>query len=277
MSRGRVVVWFSCGITSAVAARRAVERYRNTHELAVYYCDTRSEHPDNKRFLEDVSEWIEHPIESHRSPDYANIWDVFNRTRWLVGPKGARCTTELKKKVRRSLERPDDIQIFGFDAGEAKRAASFQKRNPEVDLVTPLIDDGIDKQDALREVLKAGIEIPVMYQQGFKNNNCIGCVKGQAGYWNRIREYYPDHFDLMSRIERKLGAAICKTEAGGVRRKIFLDELDPSQGSYESELEISCGPWCGEDADDDLKPDPGTPQQLDLFEELTDGKGTPRT
>lgn len=50
----RTLVWFSCGAASAVAAKLAVQKYGAACE--VVYCDTLStEHPDNGRFLTDVT------------------------------------------------------------------------------------------------------------------------------------------------------------------------------------------------------------------------------
>ena len=53
----RVLVWFSCGAASAVAAKLAVDKYGDQCE--VLYCDTLAyEHPDNPRFMADVAAWI---------------------------------------------------------------------------------------------------------------------------------------------------------------------------------------------------------------------------
>lgn len=122
----RLVCWFSCGATSAVAAKLALLDTEgiDTH---VVYCDTGSEHPDNLRFLKDVERWISHPIEIIKSAEYADIWDVFRKTRWLVGVAGARCTTELKKLPRLAYQQPGDVQVFGFDADEAGRVKRFKQ------------------------------------------------------------------------------------------------------------------------------------------------------
>jgi 3'-phosphoadenosine 5'-phosphosulfate sulfotransferase (PAPS reductase)/FAD synthetase len=240
---GRTVVWFSCGVTSAVAAKIACTDRQNT---VVAYCDTGSEHPDNARFLSDVSAWIGRPIDILRSTKYTDIWDVFLRTRYLSGVRGARCTTELKKMVRRDFQRLDDEQVFGFDAAEGRRVERFREHNPEVNLWAPLFDRGISKSDCLAIIDSAGIAIPEMYRLGYRNNNCIGCPKGQAGYWNKVRVDFPDVFARMAKVERQLDVAICKTEAGGVRRRIFLDELEPWRGRYKSEPPVGCGLTCGE-------------------------------
>lgn len=104
----RIVVWFSCGATSAVAAKLAIRKYP-TIPVSVVYCDTNSEHESNKVFLSQIEMWIGQSIEILRSEKYSDIWDVFEKTRWLNGVKGARCTIELKKALRLSYQQPDDI------------------------------------------------------------------------------------------------------------------------------------------------------------------------
>lgn len=244
----RVLAWFSCGDSSAVAAKMAAEKHGERAE--VLYCDTFAwEHPDNLRFFADVERWIDREIKVLRSEEYKDIYDVFHRTGWLVGPKGARCTTELKKKVRFEYQEPDDVHIFGFTADERKRADKFASKNPELLLEFPLIEAGITKRDCHLIVRDAGIEIPMMYRLGYKNNNCRGCVKGQAGYWNKIRQDFPDIFWKMARTERELNAAICKKEGVNPdgtrwRKRVFLDELPPDQGRYKEEPDIECGVLC---------------------------------
>lgn len=240
---GRVVAWFSCGVTSAVAAKMTLEKYP---DAILAYCDTGSEHDDNKRFITDCEKWYGKEITVLRSKKYSDIWDVFEKTRYLAGVNGARCTTELKKLVRRDFEQPDDLQIFGFDASENNRAERFNQHNPEVKTWFPLIEADISKEQCLKTVSAAGIELPIMYKLGYRNNNCIGCVKGQAGYWNKIRKDFPDVFESMAKKERELNVALCKSYAGdGKRKRMFLDELPPDMGRYK-DLEIQCGLFCGE-------------------------------
>jgi len=71
----RIVVWYSCGVTSAVAAKMVLDRYRDCgFPIVVAYCDTASEHPDNERFLKDCEEWFDYPITILHSKDYDDIW-----------------------------------------------------------------------------------------------------------------------------------------------------------------------------------------------------------
>lgn len=237
----RVLVWFSCGAASAVAARLAVKEWP---ECEVLYCDTsKHEHPDNQRFKADVERWIGRPITSIRSEQYADIYDVFERTGWLVGPRGARCTTELKKKVRERYQRPGDLHVFGLTADEGDRIHKFEARHPDLDCAWVLQDAQISKDDCYDLIQRAGIELPAMYRLGYNNNNCIGCVKGSAGYWNRIRVDFPHAFERMAKLERRLGVAICK-KGGGSRERVFLDELSPTEGKHDPPQLMSCGLLC---------------------------------
>lgn len=244
----RVLAWFSCGDASAAAARLAVDQYGERCE--VLYCDTfASEHPDNRRFFRAVQNWLGVQIRVLMSSDYADIYDVFARTRWLAGVQGARCTTELKKRVRTAYQRPDDVHVFGFTADEQHRVDRFYRANPDLTAEFPLVAAGMTKRDCHMMVRDAGIELPAMYRMGYKNNNCVGCVKGQAGYWNKIRRDFPEAFARMAKIERELDAAICKREGrhpDGTRwrERVFLDELDPAQGRYAAEPDIECGVLC---------------------------------
>ena len=233
----RTVVWFSCGVASAVAAMLTL---KHTPDAELVYCNTGSEHTDNWRFLVECEEWLHKHITVLSSKKYSDTWQVFKERRYLAGPKGALCTTELKKIPRFEYQRPDDIQVFGYVAGEEKRAARFREQNFDVDFRAPLIDAGLTKNECHGIIQRAGIELPAMYKLGYLNNNCIGCVKGGAGYWNKIRRDFPDIFERMAKQERELGASIIRRKG----KRVFLDELPLDMGNYSKEPEPSCGVLC---------------------------------
>ena len=235
----RVVCWFSCGAASAVATKKAIEKY-GADRVVVASCVVENEHPDNERFLKDCEAWFGVPILRLRSERFTDAWDVWEKTRYLVGVQGARCTTEMKKLVRQKFQRLSDIQVFGFTSEESLRADKFRDNNPEVILETPLIESNISKDICFRIILEAKIELPMMYKLGYKNNNCIGCVKGGAGYWNKIRRDFPEVFDRMAKLERTLGRTILKMKG----KRTYLDELDPKAGHKQKEPDMECGLWC---------------------------------
>lgn len=233
----RTVVWWSAGAASTIAASLTL---RTTPDARLVYTDPGSEHPDNERFRSDVENWLDVDIEVLKSTEYADTWDVWERTGWIVGSQGARCTLELKKRLRQTYEDPADIQVFGYTVEEGARVERFKAANPDVVLSTPLIDAGLTKADCLGLLERAGIALPAMYLHGYRNANCVGCPHGGMGYWNMIRRDFPDVFDRMAELERTVDNAVCRP--GGV--PVFLDELDPDRGDIHTEPAIECSLLC---------------------------------
>lgn len=237
-----IIAWFSCGATSAVACKIALSIYEDVH---LYYIETGSAHSDNARFLSDCEHWYGQKIHVLKSDKFDNVSDVLTKKRFINSPHGAACTLELKKKVRYALEdelKEWDGQVWGFefDAKEINRAIRFKQQHPHTKPLFPLIEKGITKADALGMLWRAGIEIPTMYKLGYNNNNCIGCVKGGMGYWNKIRKDFPDTFKGIASIEREVNASCLKDEKG----KVFLDELDADRGDPVKEIIPDCSLVC---------------------------------
>lgn len=237
-----IIAWFSCGATSAVACKIALQLY---NDVRICYIETGSGHPDNKRFILECEQWYGQKIEVLRSAKYKDVDDVLIRKSYINGSHGAACTLLLKKQVRYRFEEEVgewDGQVWGFDYSEREvnRAIRFRQQNPFTKPLFPLIERRIRKQDALGMLRMAGIEIPTMYKLGYNNNNCIGCVKGGIGYWNKIRRDFPDRFKRMAEIERIVGATCLKDEDG----RIWLDELDPNRGDNVKAIEPDCSIIC---------------------------------
>ncbi len=235
----RIVCWFSAGAASAVAAKLVLADYV-AWPIEVVYIDPGAEHPDNQRFLRDCEDWFGRPVKRLRSDRYRDTWQVWEERRFLVGPTGALCTAELKKRVRFAFQRPDDIQVFGYTAEETSRADRFREQNPGIVLLCPLIYRGLTKDDCLAIVERAGIELPAMYRLGFRNNNCIGCPKGGMGYWNHVRRHFPAVFDRMAVLERDLDHSVLSDRSGPV----WLDSLDPERGDMLTEPTVDCSLMC---------------------------------
>lgn len=240
VEHSRVLSWFSCGAASAVSGKLTLAKY--PHALIVN-CDTvSSEHPDNARFLTDCEAWYGTKIIRLSSSKYDTVDDVFEKERYMGGPRGAKCTVELKKKPRFEFQRPEDIHVFGFTVEEKKRIRDFDSRNPDMRTEWVLRDAGITKQECYRVLTANDIRLPEMYFLGFKNNNCPGCVKATSpGYWNKVRKEFPEVFARRVKQSRDLGVRLVELHGN----RIFLDELPENEhGRFKSEV-ISCGPECG--------------------------------
>lgn len=119
---------------------------------------------------------------------------------------------------------------------EQHRADRLLESMPEFKHEFPLIDLGLSKQDVHGLCAMLGVKRPLMYDMGYNNNNCIGCVKGGMGYWNKIRIDFPDIFKQRAELERKIGFSIIKD--------CFLDELEPDRSRMNDEIMEDCSIAC---------------------------------
>jgi len=247
MNGKHIAVWFSCGAASAVAAKLTLEKYGRNNKVSIINNPIKEEHEDNQRFLRDVESWLDHPIQfatREKYPDQS-CRDVWADRRFMSGPQGAPCTQELKKKARQEWENTNkpDYTVLGFTSEERNRADRFRLTERDT-LLTPLIDEGYDKQRCFDVILSAGIDLPEIYKLGFPNANCIGCVKaGSATYWNLVRGTFPDVFKDRANQSREIGAKLAYYKG----RRIFLDELPADAKGYNlKNYNFECGIFCEE-------------------------------
>lgn len=246
------ICWFSCGAASAIASKIAINEFGHG-PLRVVRTYLSREHPDNDRFANDCAKWFARPVELVQDFKYvADPHQVWIRSGWLLGPKGAACTRILKREVREAHSKSTDRHVFGFTFDEIERYDRFVDANNHLTVDVPLIRHKLTKKDCLGLLASKGIEIPAMYRLGYNNNNCIGCVKGGAGYWNKIRKDFPEVFEQVAQIEERLGhgrTTAAKATINGVRKRVTLRELPLNTGRYEDEPDIECGVVCQMAAD----------------------------
>lgn len=238
-----IVVWFSCGAASAVAAKKTIELYGDRCRIIVANNPVAEEDSDNLRFKDDVSKWIGQDIVSVDHKDYPNhsIVEIFDKRGYMGGVGGAPCTMILKREARYQFELAHniDFHVLGFTADEKGRHERFTKVE-RANTIPVLIDLGITKGRCFEILDEAGIEIPRIYLLGYPNANCIGCVKANSPtYWNHVRKVHPEVFDERAEQSRRIGAKLVRVNG----KRIYLDELDPKTvgGKMRS---LECGIFC---------------------------------
>lgn len=229
-----IVSWFSTGVSSFIATyieKDNIDRIIYTH--------IEDQHPDTMRFLRDCEKALGKEIEILQSP-YRNVSNVIKQFSFINSPYGAKCTQILKKRVRKEWEDKHKGEkltyIWGYDIEERHRAERLLESMPQFEHKFPLIERELKKEDCHGILRDLGIKRPAMYDLGYRNNNCIGCVKGGMGYWNRIRIDFPEVFKARAEQEREIGATCIKG--------VYLDELDPNRGRLEEEVMEECNIMC---------------------------------
>lgn len=238
-----IAVWFSCGAASAVAAKKTVEKYSKTHNILIVNNPVKEEHEDNRRFLRDIEEFIQHPIIEAKNDKYPNasIVDVFNDRKYMSGIAGAPCTLCLKKEARYQFEKANKIDwhVLGFTVDEWQRQVDFN-RGERGNTLPILVSELTTKSDCFKVLRKANLKLPEIYSLGFPNANCIGCVKATSpDYWNLVRSTHPLVFNQRCEQSREIGSKLVRVKG----KRIFLDELKPTdKGNGIKSWE--CGIFC---------------------------------
>ena len=243
-----IAVWFSCGAASAVAAYKTKQKYGHTHDIRIINNPVAEEDNDNLRFMHDVSIWLGMPIECAYNSKFPNASavEVWDKKTYMAGIEGAPCTQLLKKQARYAWEikfKPD-WHVLGFTTDEQDRHDRFVLT--ERDNVLPvLIEAGISKRMCFDILKDAGIRRPRIYDMGYPNANCIGCVKATSPtYWNHVRHAHPEVFQARADQSRRIGAKLVRHKG----KRIYLDELPPdAKGRPMKTLQFECGIFCEED------------------------------
>ena len=235
MKKKLKVCWISAGVSSFLAGYLA----GNVDEFI--YIDIENQHPDSMRFIKDCEKTLGKPIQILKSP-LGNVENAIKQAGFINRPVvGAYCTKFLKKRVRKEWEyehRDYDITyVWGFDFNERNRADRLLESMPQFEHEFPLIVKSLSKSD-VHGMFERLFDFPrpKMYDMGYSNNNCIGCVKGGMGYWNKIRIDFPEVFDRMAKLEREVGHSCING--------VYLDELDPNRGRIENEIMPDCSIMC---------------------------------
>lgn len=270
----RYVVSFSTGASSAVTAKRAIDRYGKAN-VDIVFMDTTVEDIDNYRFLRDCESYFDSAITVLR--DGRTPLEVAEQQHIIPNQRIAPCTRELKIKpflsylqgLRNVGEQP--VALLGMGWREKHRMAAPRKNYGAIGVWVdyPLVWYPIIG-DPVAEVKAWGMTPPRTYAMGFTHANCIGggqdkaagCVKFGARDWKRMLEHFPDIYAVtetwearMREDERFADYALLRDSTGGtVKAKTLAqlktetraaDERQLKLFDLQDDLDFGCSLECG--------------------------------
>lgn len=169
----KTVGWFSAGVSSFVSIYLMRDKADE-----VIYIDIDDQHEDTHRFIKDCEKALGMPIKYIKHEKYSSVEEVVRKFKFINSPYGAKCTGELKKKVRLDWEKEQKEvdyfrYIWGYDSNETHRAKRLMETSPEYEHVFPLIEKQLSKEEVHGILQQLGIKRPLMYDLGYQNNNCF--------------------------------------------------------------------------------------------------------
>ena len=198
----RVIVALSGGKASAWCANWALSNYPKD-EVILYFNDTKWEHPDLYRFLNDLENYFGHHVTF--DSDGRNPEGLFYDNNALANNRMPFCSRILKAERLQKFYMDGDTIIFGIGSDEVHRAQRIvnvyqlvaSKTNKWPKLIFPLVSCGVSKQQIDDFLKTANIKEPLLYILGFPHNNCGGgALEQERSSGNFYMKKFPTYMQI---------------------------------------------------------------------------------
>jgi 3'-phosphoadenosine 5'-phosphosulfate sulfotransferase (PAPS reductase)/FAD synthetase len=242
-----IISTISGGIMSFYAAYSTIKKYGKDNVL-LYFNDTKWEHRDLYRFLDDISLFLGKDIiydSDGRSPD-----QIFFDERFLGCNRVPLCSRILKAERLQRFYKDGDTLIFGIGIEEYRRMqriiAAYQivyaKTNKYCQIEFPLIEQKIPNYKINEWFALTGIKKPELYEMGFEHNNCSGgCVRQGKKQWRKLLKLLPEVYqareDLETRFQERFGK-------GSFLKDMTLKQLR-EDNEYGNDIDLFAGECIG--------------------------------
>lgn len=166
-------------------------------DIQYYFTDTGKELPEVYDFFGRLEGFLGKPIEyldTHRDFDY---WlRAFNH--YLPSPQTRWCTRVMKLEPFRAWIKPwldagDEVYSYVAIRADEEHRTAMQERHPNLHVVLPFREDGIDKAGVIDILESSGLGLPAYYEWRSRSG-CTFCFFQQKIEWVHLLERHPDKF-----------------------------------------------------------------------------------
>jgi len=240
----KLAISFSGGRTSAVMTKLCVEKFKDTHDIAITFANTGSEHENTLKFVDQCDKhfgwnvvWIEAVVNPERGKGIRHKVVTYETAardgepleadfakHGLPGPGWLHCTRDTKE-----LPIKDYLKSLGWKWGEFWIAIGI--RSDEMDRVSqnreklkfvyPLVDAGWTKEDVKAECMSWPFDLDL---KGEHYGNCTWCWKKSLRKHMTLALESPEVFDFPRRMEEKY-SHITTTNDPNMSRQMFRKNM----------------------------------------------------
>jgi 3'-phosphoadenosine 5'-phosphosulfate sulfotransferase (PAPS reductase)/FAD synthetase len=230
------IATISGGIMSFYSAFLSIQKYSKENVL-LYFNDTKWEHEDLYRFLDDIKNYFGKEIffdTDGRTPE-----EVFFDEHYLGCNRVPLCSRVLKAERLQKFFKDGDNLIFGIGIEESRRRqrliAAYQvvyaKTGKHCHLEFPILEQGIPRFEIDEWFAGTGIKKPELYKLGFEHNNCSGgCVRQGRKQWRKLLKTMPDVYQSREDLENSFRERFGQ---GSYLKDITLKELKETDESLD--------------------------------------------
>ena len=242
MNKTKLAISFSGGRTSAVMTKLCVDKFKDTHDIAIVFANTGCEHENTLKFVNDCDQhfgwgvvWIEAVVNPekgkgirHKVVTYETAsrngepFEDYIKKEGLTGPSNPGCTNRLKELpinsyLRRDLGWSDYWTAIGIRSDEIDRVS--QKRLDKK-LLYPLVEAGWTKEDVKAECASWSFDLDL---KGEHYGNCVWCWKKSLRKLMTLAKDDAWMFEFPRRMEWEHERT--NLQNGNEGRKIFRNNL----------------------------------------------------
>lgn len=219
----KLAISFSGGRTSAVMTKLCVDKFKDTHELAITFANTGCEHENTLKFVDQCDKhfgwgvvWLEAVVSGkgkgirHKIVNFETAsrkgepFEAYIKKHGLPAPSHPHCTSRLKEDVMDSYRHRElgwkkgtYFTAIGIRADEWDRISSKAK---EKKFVYPLADAGWTKNDVKKECARWPFDLNL---KGEHYGNCVWCWKKSLRKLMTLAKEDESVFDFPIRMERE--------------------------------------------------------------------------
>tara|TARA_R100000149_G_C5862613_1_gene128141 strand:- start:295 stop:1188 length:894 start_codon:yes stop_codon:yes gene_type:complete len=245
VSKPKLAISFSGGRTSAVMTKLCVEKFSDTHDIAITFANTGSEHENTLKFVDQCDKhfgwnvvWLEAVVNPekgkgirHKIVDFATAarngepLEADFAKHGLPGPGWLHCTRDTKELPIKDYLKSvlgwkwEDFWIaIGIRADEIDRVSANRKK---LKFVYPLVDAGWTKEDVKRECASWPFDLDL---KGEHYGNCTWCWKKSLRKHLTLAKESPEIFDFPRLMEEKY-AHITTPNDPNPKRQMFRKHM----------------------------------------------------
>ena len=166
-------------------------------DVQYFFTDTGKELPEVYEFLVQLEGFLGKPIQ-YLNPDRDfDFWlKTFNN--FLPSPQTRWCTRMMKlhpfqQWIKPWLDAGDEVYSYVAIRADEPHRTGLTQSHPNMHVVLPFRDEGIDKQGVYEILESSGIGLPKYYEWRSRSG-CTFCFFQQKIEWVHLLEHHPDKF-----------------------------------------------------------------------------------
>jgi hypothetical protein len=174
-------------------------------QLEYFFTDTGKELPEVYDFLGRLEGFLGKPIQRLNPDRDFDFW-LREYNNFLPSPRTRWCTRQLKLRPFEDWIRPDleaGVKIYSYVAirADENHREGLTATHPNLQVVLPLRERGIDKSGVIELLDGAGIGLPEYYRWRSRSG-CTFCFFQQKIEWVNLMREHPDAFEEAKRYEK---------------------------------------------------------------------------